>query len=88
MKSGAVLGHELADGCVRAERPQKLDVAVADVEKRRLDSLLVDGLAVDDRHAEGSLVEANGAVEVLNGDADMVDQLEHEGEFIEEGRAG
>ena len=44
--------RNLPDGRVRAEREQQLDVAVADVEQDRLDSLRVDGLAVRGLHRE------------------------------------
>ena len=40
VQAGAVLGQELADRRVGAERPQQLDVVLADVEQHRLDALL------------------------------------------------
>ena len=50
---GPRLARNFPTGRVRAERPQQLDVVLADVEQRRLDALLLDGLAVDDGHPEG-----------------------------------
>ena len=46
VQARALAGEELADGGVGAERPQQLDVAVADVEQDRLDALRLDRLAV------------------------------------------
>src|ERR1044072_6484700 len=45
VQAGALAGDELADRGVRAERPQELDVAVADVEQERPDPLRLDRLA-------------------------------------------
>ena len=63
-------------GVSRAERREQLDVALADVEQDRLDAVLGDRLAMDERHPEGSLVERDRGVEVLDGDADVVDPAE------------
>ena len=69
--------EELADRGLGPERAQQLDVAVADVEQNRLDPLLVDRLAVGERHPEAALVERERGVEVGDGDADVIDQPEH-----------
>src|ERR1700729_2477256 len=45
VKAGTAAGEELPHGGVRAERLEQLDVAVADVEQRRVDPLLLHGLA-------------------------------------------
>src|SRR6185437_5748586 len=77
MQAGAALLQVLPNRCVRAQRLQELDVAVADVEQRGLDALRLHRLAVGERHAEGLLVEGEGALEVVGGDADVVDSAEH-----------
>ena len=45
VQAGALRCQELANRRLGAERRQQLDVAVADVEQRRLDSLGLDRLA-------------------------------------------
>src|SRR3954452_14244269 len=72
-------GEETADrrvGLAR-QRPQQLDVAGPDVEQDRLDTLLLDDLAMRERHAVRPLVQRDGGVEVVDGDADVVDLGEH-----------
>jgi hypothetical protein len=75
--AGALLGQELADGRVRAEGREELDVVLADVEEHRLDALLGHVLAVDELHVVRLLVEGDRGVEVLDGDAHVVDAREH-----------
>ena len=77
VKAGSAPFEELPDRRVRAERPQQLDMALADPEEHCLDALLRDRLAVLERHAEPLLVEPNGVVEVLDGHADVIDPPEH-----------
>ena len=77
VQARAVALQELADGRVRAERPQQLDVALADAEQHGLDALLLDGLAVLHGHAEPLRVERDGLVEVLHGHSDVIDPPEH-----------
>jgi hypothetical protein len=77
MEAGALAGEELADRGVLAERAEELDVTVADVEQNRFDALLGDRLAVDERHAEDLFLELDGGVEVIDGDAGVVDPVEH-----------
>ena len=52
-------------------------MAVADVEQRRVDALLGDRLAVHERHPEHVAVEGQRRVDVLDGDADVVDRGQH-----------
>ena len=52
-------------------------MAVADLEQHGLDALLLHGLAVLLAHAELVAVERHGAVEILDGHADVVDAPEH-----------
>src|SRR6185437_3486033 len=51
MKPRPAAAQELADRGVGPERLEQLDVAVADVEQRRIDALLRHGLAVNEWHA-------------------------------------
>src|SRR6185312_13164849 len=69
--------QELADRSLGPERLQQLDVAVADVEQRRVDALLRHGLAVDQWHAELVAVQRERVVDALDGDADVVDRGQH-----------
>jgi len=77
VKAGAASREELADGRVRCERPQELDVALADAEEHGLDALLLDDLAVLERQAEPVAVERDRLVEVVDRDAYVVDASEH-----------
>ena len=77
MHPRAALGEELADRRVGAERREQLDVVLADVEQDRLDALGLDDLAVHERHLVVALVERERRVDVLDGDADVVDAGEH-----------
>ena len=63
---------DLAVGGVRPERRQQVDVAVADVEQDRLDSLRLDRLAMSEFHFERALVELDRLVEVFDCDSDVV----------------
>ena len=77
VEARALALEELADRRVRPERAQELDVAVADVEQDRLDALLLDRLAVRERHRHRALIERQRRVQVVGGDADVIDQAEH-----------
>ena len=63
-------------------------MALADVEEHRLHALLVDGLAVRERHLERALVQGQGRIEIVRRDADVVDQAEHGAESSDAGIAG
>jgi hypothetical protein len=52
-------------------------MGIAHSEERRLDALLGDGLAVLQRHAQALGIELDCRIEVLDGDAEMVDCLKH-----------
>ena len=69
------LGEEPADRRVRPERGEQLDPRRTDEERRRLDALLVDALAVLERRAEEGDVQRDRGVEVVDGDADVVDSV-------------
>ena len=68
------LREEAADGRVLPEGSEELDAALADANRRRLDSLLLDALSMLERPAEEPRVRVDRAVEVVNGDADVVDR--------------
>ena len=80
MQPGPAPREEAADRRVRGQRRQQLDVAVPDVEQRRLDALLGDRLAMDERHPVRVAVHGDRRLEVLDGHADVVDAPEHGGE--------
>src|SRR5512133_1766629 len=67
------VGQELADRSLLAERGQELDASLADLERRGLDALVGDGLAVLEARAEQLLVRRHRLVEILDGDPEVVD---------------
>ena len=69
--------QELCDAGLGPERRDQLEVTVTDVEQRRLDALVGDGLAVDQREPEHLLVEGQRVVNVSNRYAGVVDGFEH-----------
>src|SRR6266542_3404933 len=66
-------GEELADRRLLAEGGEQLDAAAADAHGRRLDALLGDGLAVLEPGAEESVVRGQRRVEIVDGDAEVMD---------------
>src|SRR5262245_59281897 len=72
--AGPALREEAPDGRVLTERPEQLDPARADADRRGLDSLFLDALAVLERRAEKPRIRIDCAVEIVNGDPDMVDR--------------
>src|SRR5919197_1798318 len=77
VQARAALGQESPHGRVAAQRAQQLDVVLADVEQHGLDALLVDHLAMCERHAVVALVQRDRRFEVLDGDSYVVDPGEH-----------
>jgi hypothetical protein len=73
VQSGTVAGQELPDGRVGIERAQQLNVTLTHAKQHRLDTLLLNGLAVLHGHAKALGIERNCLVEVLYGDADVID---------------
>src|SRR5438067_8488967 len=69
---GPALGEELADGRVLAQRREQLDPSFSDAQRRRLDALLRNRLAMLDARAEDALVRRHRLVEVGDRDAEMV----------------
>ena len=67
------LREKAPDGRLLAEREQQLDAAVADEHGRRLHTLVGHGPAVLERGAEEARVRVHRLVEILDGDAEMVD---------------
>ena len=70
---GAARGEEPADGRVVAERREQLDPAAADEHRRRLDALVGHRRAVLELGAEQPRVRPERLVEILDGDAEMMD---------------
>jgi hypothetical protein len=68
------LGEEPTDGRVVAERCEQLDPALAEAHRRRLDALVLDALAMLESPAEEALVRLHRRIEVLDGDADVMDR--------------
>ena len=77
VKAGSTPGEELPNRRVRTQRPQQLDVGVADTQQHGLDSPLLHGLAMLERHAEPLAVERDGVVEVLDRHSYVVNASEH-----------
>ena len=77
VKPGPAFGEKAPDRRVLAERPQQLDVRVADSQKRRLDALLRDGLAMLQRHPEALGIELDRRIEVFDCDPEVVNCLKH-----------
>src|SRR2546428_14114225 len=71
--------QETADGGVGASRFEQLDLALGDGEERGFDALVFDRVLSMNVEAEGVAVEGEGVVEGVDGDADVVDLLDHEG---------
>ena len=69
------LCEEAADGRVVAERSEQFDAALADANRRGLDSLLLDPLAMLERRAEQPRIRVDRAVQIVNGDSDVVDRV-------------
>ncbi len=73
MQPGPTACEELADRRVVAECGEQLDPALADAHRRGLDALVVDACPVLEAAAEEALVRPHRFVEILDGDADVVD---------------
>ena len=69
---GAALGEELADRGVGSDGCEQLDAAVADEHGRCLDALVGNGRAVLQGCAEKAGVGVEGLVEVVDGDAEVM----------------
>jgi hypothetical protein len=65
--------EEAADGRLGPERPEQLDPVAADAERARLDALVGHDVAVLDHGAEEQRVRLDRPVEVVDGDANVVD---------------
>ncbi len=69
---GAAAGEELADRCFLAEGGEQLDAIGADLQRRRLDALLGNRLATLQLGAEEPFVGGQGRVEIVDGDAKVM----------------
>ena len=71
--AGAAPGEEAPDGGIGPERPEELVPPGSGPERGGLDPLLGDCLAVLDVRAEESGPALDGRVQIVHGDADVVD---------------
>jgi hypothetical protein len=71
--SGASVCEELADGSRLAQCREQLDAARADEHCGGFDSLLLDPGSVLELSAEQALVRVERVVQVVDGDAEMMD---------------
>ena len=82
--AGTALREDAADGRVRDERREQLDPAGADEDGRRLDALVLDAGPVLELGAEEALVGRERLVQVVDGDAEMVDAAGDHGPMLTE----
>ena len=73
MHAGAATREKAADRRVGAGRSEQLDAALADEERHRLDPLGLERAAMLDDRPEQPLVRRDRLVEILDGDAEMMD---------------
>jgi hypothetical protein len=81
----AALDKELPDRCVGAERSEQLDAAFAHSQQRSLDTLIPHCFAVLEPRTEEALVRRQCLVEILDGDAEVVDPPSLHGSMLPEG---
>jgi len=70
---GPAAGEESPHRRVLRERGQQLDAALPDANQRRLDALVLDRRPMLDPPAEEALVAPHRLIEILDGNADVVD---------------
>jgi len=75
MHTRSALREELADRRFRTERGEQLDAAFTDPNRRRLDPLRLDDVALLQLGAEQSAVGLDRLVQVLDRNSEMVDPL-------------
>ena len=73
--SRPALREEPADGRVVGERLEQLDAAVADAQRCCTHALALDGRTMLDPRTEDALVGRERLLEVLHGNAEMMDAL-------------
>jgi hypothetical protein len=73
MHPGAPLREKAADRRVLAEGAQQLEPALSDPDRRGLDALLLDTGALLEPGSEQALVRLESAVEVVDGEPDVMD---------------
>ena len=71
--AGAAVGEEPADRSLLAERCKQLDSSGADKHGGSLDALVLDAGTVLELRSEESLVRVERVVQVVNGDAEVMD---------------
>jgi hypothetical protein len=72
MHARAALREEATDRCVLTERFEQLDPAVADPQRGRPHTLIVDGRLMFDLGAEEALVGLEGRVEIFDRHSEMM----------------
>ena len=78
----ASFGQELADRSVLSERREQLDAALAQPYGNRLDALRLERVAALDLRSEQPLVRVDRLVEVLDGDAEVVESPDGHGRML------
>jgi hypothetical protein len=73
--AGAALGEEPADVRVLAERPQQLDTALPDPDRRSFDALGWNRLTLLELAPEDPPIGVERLVEIVDGHAEMVNPL-------------
>lgn len=74
MHPRAPLREELADRRIAAERREQLDPALPEPHRRRFDALVLDPFPMLEPTAEEALVRRDSGIEVLDGDADVMNR--------------
>lgn len=75
MHPGAPLREELADRRVLAECSQQLDPVRTDAQRRGLDALLLERLAVLELGPEEPVVRRERRIEIVDGDAQVMNAM-------------
>ena len=77
VQARAAVRQELADRRLGAQRSEQLDPGLADPQRRRLDALVLDALAMLERRSEERRPANDRRVEIVDGDPHMVDRPRH-----------
>src|SRR2546427_65816 len=82
MKAGATTLEEAPDRRVRTERSEQLDERAPDRKEHLFHPLWIDAFAMGGLDTERAPVVLDRRVEVLHGDADVIDLREHDQRFL------
>src|ERR1700678_2684539 len=77
MQAAAASREELADRIVGVERLEQLDLALARLEQRRADALLLNRRTLREMQGERGAPDFQPGVEIRHDDADVMNLLEH-----------